>query len=466
MIEQGIGSRKAPPGDFEGRSAGIMATPLISGGSDRFEGDIRVPGDKSISHRALMVAAVAVGETAVHGLLESDDVLRTAAALESLGAEFACGDAGLCKIEGVGVGGLAEPDRVLDMGNSGTGTRLLIGLVASHPLTCHFTGDKSLCARPMARLTTPLRQMGARFVARGGSRLPLAVIGADTPVPLTYRLPVPSAQVKSAILLAALNAPGRTTVIEPRATRDHTEILLRHFGVDILVEDLDEDGRAITLTGQPEIMGCEVRVAGDPSSAAFPVVAALLVPGSEITLRDVGVNPLRMGLYETLRDMGADIAFENRREVAGEAVADLIVRAGALSGVEVPPERAASMIDEYPVLAVAAACAEGATTMHGLAELRVKESDRLAAVAEGLSACGVRVEEAEDSLTVHGAGGPPPGGGRIMSRLDHRIVMAFLVLGVAAKKPVHIDDGSVIDTSFPGFVDLMNDLGAHIGAEA
>ncbi len=443
-----------------------MATPLISGESRGFKGDVRVPGDKSISHRALMVGAVAIGETTVHGLLEAEDVLRTAAALESLGAEIARGDDGVCRVEGVGVGGLAEPDRVLDMGNSGAGTRQLIGLAASHPFTCHFTGDKSLCARPMARVTAPLQQMGARFIARRGVRLPLAVIGADSPVPVTYRMPVPSAQVKSAILLAGLNAPGRTTVIEPQATRDHTELLLRHFGVDVLVEDLDGRGRAITLTGQPEIVGREVRVAGDPSSAAFPAVAALLVPGSEITLRDVGVNPSRIGLYETLKEMGADIAFENRREVAGEAVADLVVRAGALNAVEVPPERAPSMIDEYPVLAVAAACAEGATIMHGLAELRVKESDRLGAVAEGLTACGVRVEETEDSLTVHGAGGPPPGGGRIMSRLDHRIAMAFLVLGAAAKRPVHIDDGSVIDTSFPGFVDLMNGLGARIRAEA
>ncbi|MEE8223484.1 MAG: 3-phosphoshikimate 1-carboxyvinyltransferase [Alphaproteobacteria bacterium] len=440
-----------------------MATPLISGGSDRFEGDIRVPGDKSISHRALMVAAVAVGETVVHGLLESDDVLRTAAALESLGAELARGDAGLCKIEGVGVGGLAEPDRVLDMGNSGTGTRLLIGLVASHPLTCHFTGDKSLCARPMARLTTPLRQMGARFVARGGSRLPLAVIGADTPVPLTYRLPVPSAQVKSSILLAALNTPGATTVIEPQATRDHTELMLQHFGARIDVRDEGEGARRITLEGQPELQARPVRVPGDPSSAAFPLVAAVITPGSEIVIPNVGINPLRTGLFATLLEMGAQVRFENERSDAGEPVADLIVQGSRLHGVEVPAERAPSMIDEYPILAIAAGFADGATTMKGLADLRVKESDRLAAITAGLSAIGVEFEESEDHLTVLGRSNSPPGGGTITSHFDHRIAMSFLVAGTATVNPVTIDDGRTIATSFPGFEALMNGLGADIG---
>ena len=442
-----------------------MATPLMSIRSGVLEGDVRVPGDKSISHRALILGAVAVGETAIDGLLESDDVMCTAAALGALGARIERGDDGVYRVQGVGVGGLAAPGTVLDMGNSGTGARLLIGLVASHPFTCHFTGDASLRARPMARVATPLRRMGARFVASPEMRLPLAVIGTEMPVPITYRLPVASAQVKSAILLAGLNTPGVTTVIEPAPTRDHSEIMLGHFGAEVGVTETGEGGRVITLAGQPEISGREISVPGDPSSAAFPAVAALLVPGSDVVLRGIGINPLRAGIYETLREMGADIEYRNRRLIGGEPVADIAVSAGALRGVDVPPDRAPAMIDEYPVLAIAAACAEGTTRLNGLGELRVKESDRLSAIAEGLAASGVEVEEGEDSLIIQGAGGPPPGGGRIESQLDHRIAMAFLILGMVADKPVHIDDASVIDSSFPGFAELMNGLGAEIREE-
>ena len=442
-----------------------MATPLMSIRASVLEGDVRVPGDKSISHRALILGAVAVGETAIDGLLESDDVMCTKAALGALGARIERGDDGVYRVQGVGVGGLAAPETVLDMGNSGTSARLLIGLVASHPFTCHFTGDASLRARPMARVATPLRRMGARFVASPEMRLPLAVIGTEMPVPITYRLPVASAQVKSAILFAGLNTPGVTTVIEPAPTRDHSEIMLRHFGAEVGVTEAGEGGREITLAGQPEISGREISVPGDPSSAAFPAVAALLVPGSQVVLRGIGINPLRAGIYETLREMGADISYRNRRQVGGEPVADIAVRAGALRGVDVPPDRAPAMIDEYPVLAVAAACAEGTTRLNGLGELRVKESDRLTAIAEGLAASGVKVEESEDSLIIQGAGGPPPGGGRIKSQLDHRIAMAFLILGMVADKPVYIDDASVIDTSFPGFAELMNGLGAEIREE-
>lgn len=446
--------------------------PLRSEPVDALTGEARVPGDKSISHRALMIGALAVGETRIEGLLEGEDVLRTAAAMRALGAavEREADDRGgrdgapegaRWRVRGRGIGGLQEPADVLDLGNAGTGARLLMGLLATHPCTSFLTGDASLRARPMARVATPLEMMGARIVARSGCRLPLAVLGATEPLPITYRLPVPSAQVKSAVLLAGLNAPGRTTVIEPEPTRDHTETMLRHFGVDIRVE-ATEEGRAVTLTGQPEICGRAVRVPADPSSAAFPLVAALLLPGSDIVLRGVGMNPHRIGLIETLREMGADIVETDRREEAGEPVADLRVRASRLAGVEVPAARAPSMIDEYPILAVAAAAAEGTTVMRGLAELRVKESDRLAAIARGLAACGVAVETGPDSLTVTGRGGRPPGGGTVAAGYDHRIAMAFLVLGMVSEAPVEIDDGTAIGTSFPGFAALMNGLGARI----
>ncbi len=441
-----------------------MAKPLVSSRADALAGTARVPGDKSISHRALMFGALAVGESVVEGLLEGDDVLCTAQAMRALGAEVERRADGSWRLFGRGVGGLAEPDGLLDMGNSGTGARLLMGLVATHPFTTFFTGDASLRSRPMRRITEPLGRMGAGFVTRSGGRLPAAVIGTAEPQPITYELPVASAQVKSAILLAGLNTPGETTVIEREATRDHTELMLRNFGATVTVDPLPEGGRRVTLTGYPELVGRHLRVPADPSSAAFPVVAALVVPGSDLRLPAVGINPLRTGLYQTLGEMGADLRFENSRVEAGEPVADLVVRFSELKGVDVPPERAPSMIDEYPILAVAAAFARGTTRMRGLAELRVKESDRLAAMAHGLAACGVRVEENKDSLTVHGTGAPPAGGATIAVNLDHRIGMSFLVLGMATAQPVAIDDGHTIDTSFPGFAALMNGLVANIGA--
>jgi 3-phosphoshikimate 1-carboxyvinyltransferase len=444
--------------------SGAAITPLVSKSAGPLRGQCRVPGDKSISHRALILGALAVGRTRVTGLLEGEDVLRTAQALRALGASLDRESDGVWLVKGVGIGGLGAPGDVLDMGNSGTGARLLMGVAATHPFTSFFTGDASLRRRPMARVTTPLREIGARIVASDGGRLPLAVLGAQNPLPIAYRLPVPSAQVKSAVLLAGLNAPGETIVEEPLPTRDHSERLMRHFGASVLVEATNDGGRRIRLKGQPELVGADLVVPGDPSSAAFPAVAALLVPGSEITIIGVGMNPLRAGLYATLAEMGADITLADERIAGGEPVADLVIRAGALTGVEVPAERAPSMIDEYPILAVAAAFAAGRTVMHGLAELRVKESDRLAAIAEGLSACGAAVTIAGDTLVIEGRG-PPQGGGAIAARLDHRIAMAFLVLGAAAERPVRIDDGATIATSFPGFAAMMNGLGAAIAEE-
>ncbi len=427
------------------------------------KGRVRVPGDKSISHRALILSALAVGETTITGLLEGDDVLRTAGALEALGARLVRTGPGAWRVAGSGVGGLAEPDTVLDLGNSGTGARLLMGAVAHNPILAFFTGDASLVKRPMGRVLKPLSEMGARALARGGDRLPLALQGASL-LPITYRLEVPSAQVKSAILLAGLGTPGMTTVIEPEPTRDHTERLLRHFGAEIAVDRINDHATAVSLVGCPELMGTTISVPGDPSSAAFAAVAALIVPGSEITLEGVCLNPLRTGLYATLREMGAVIVFENLREVDGEDVGDIRVSASALSGVEVPPERAPSMIDEYPVLAVAAAAARGRTVMRGLAELRIKESDRLAAIARGLSRVGVDVESLEDGLVIHGKGegAAVPGGCLIETQMDHRIAMAFLVLGLASGAPIAIDDAHMIATSFPGFADLMRGLGARL----
>ena len=439
-----------------------MAQPLTSRLARPLTGEARAPGDKSISHRALMIGALAVGKTEVTGLLEGEDVLCTANAMRALGAEVERGEDGVWRLQGRGIGGLIEPDDVLDMGNSGTAARLLMGLLATHPITCMMTGDASLRSRPMGRVITPLHKMGARFEARAGGRLPLTVIGTAQPLPISYELPMASAQVKSAILLGGLNAPGQTTVIEPQPTRDHTELMLRGFGATVEVEERSDGSRAVTVTGQPELTGRPVTVPADPSSAAFPLVAALLVPGSEVRLPGVGTNPLRTGLFATLREMGADLAFNNPRLEAGEPAADLVARFGPLTGVEVPAARAPSMIDEYPILAIAAACAHGTTRMHGLAELRVKESDRLAAMARGLTACGVRVEETEDSLTVHGTGQPPKGGAQIAVNLDHRIAMSFLVLGMVAQEPVAVDDARAIATSFPGFVELMNGLGADI----
>src|SRR5262245_16598632 len=434
--------------------------PVVPRKAAALSGTARVPGDKSISHRSLMLGALAVGETEIHGLLEGEDVLRTAAAMRQLGGEAERGADGVWRARGRGIGGLREAPDVLDLGNAGTGTRLLMGLVAPYDFVTFFTGDASLRSRPMARVSEPLSRMGARIVARAGGRPPLAVIGTAEPMPITYKLPVASAQVKSAILLAGLNTPGITTVIEPEPTRDHTELMLKGFGAVLKVEQTKE-GRAVSLTGQPEIFGRKIVVPGDPSSAAFPLAAALIVPGSDIRLPNIGLNPHRIGFIETLLEMGANITIENRREEAGEPVGDLRVRHGALRGVTVPPERAASMIDEYPILSVLAAYAEGETRMLGLAELRVKESDRLATMAQGLAACGVKVTEGKDSLSVSG-GKAPAGGVRIPVKLDHRIGMSFLVLGMAAQKPVEIDDAEAIGTSFPGFVDLMNGLGAVV----
>jgi 3-phosphoshikimate 1-carboxyvinyltransferase len=441
-----------------------VPTPLRSLKAPSLAGEIRVPGDKSISHRALMLGGLAVGETRIDGLLEGEDVLATAAALRAFGCTVVRDGVGAWRVRGLGVGGLHEPDGPLDLGNAGTATRLLMGVAAAHPFTSFFTGDASLRSRPMARVAQPLIDMGARIVARSNCRLPLAVIGSADLLPIVYTLPVASAQVKSAILLAGLHAPGETTVIEPQPTRDHTELMLRHFGAAVRVEALPEGARRVTVTGQPELAAADIVVPADPSSAAFPLVAAAIVPGSSVRCPGIGINPLRSGLLDCLVEMGADLTLENRRIAGGEPVADLVLRHTRLQGVVVPAERAPRMIDEYPVLAVAAACAHGTTVMHGLGELRVKESDRLSAIVEGLRAAGVTVAVDGDSLTVEGRGAPPPGGAAIAARLDHRIAMAFLVLGAATAEPMRIDDGSPIETSFPGFAPLMNALGLRIEA--
>ena len=435
--------------------------PMTARAGGPLTGVAEVPGDKSISHRALILGALSVGETHVTGLLEGQDVLDTAAAMRAFGAEVTRLGAGEWRVHGVGVGGFAEPEQVIDCGNSGTGVRLIMGAMASAPITATFTGDASLNKRPMGRVTDPLALFGAQAVGREGGRLPMTMVGARAPVPVRYVLPVASAQVKSAVLLAGLNAPGETVVIEPEATRDHTERMMRGFGASVRVEDTDA-GRVITLTGQPELTGQNVAVPRDPSSAAFAVCAALIVPGSEITVPGVSRNPTRDGLYVTLLEMGADIRFENVREEGGEPVADLRVRYSPdLHGVETPPERAASMIDEFPILSVVAACARGATVMRGVRELRVKESDRIDAMARGLEACGVRVEEEVDVFTVH-AMSKVPGGATAHSRLDHRIAMSFLVLGLVSERAISIDDGGPIATSFPMFEALMTGLGATI----
>jgi 3-phosphoshikimate 1-carboxyvinyltransferase len=439
--------------------------PLTARRGGALHGTAHVPGDKSVSHRALILGALTVGETHVTGLLEGEDVLATARAMRAFGSEVARGDDGTWTIHGVGVGGFGEPADVIDCGNAGTGVRLIMGAMATTAISATFTGDASLRRRPMGRVLDPLRLFGTESMGRAGGLLPLTLRGACEPVPVEYRLPVPSAQVKSAVLLAGLNAPGETVVIEAEATRDHTERMLRGFGATVAIEKLPE-GRAIRLTGQPELDPQTIVVPRDPSSAAFPVAAALLVPGSDVLVPNIGLNPTRAGLYETLAEMGADIAHENPREEGGEPVADLRVRHSALCGVEVPPERAPSMIDEYPVLACLAAFAEGRTVMRGLAELRVKESDRIAATVAGLRANGVEVEEHEDGMTVHGRGGEVPGGGTVATHLDHRIAMSFLLLGLAARQPVTVDDGAPIATSFPGFLPLMRSLGAEMESAA
>src|SRR5438132_10130108 len=412
-----------------------------------------------------VLGALAVGQTEISGLLAGQDGPATAAARNARGARAARAADGRGTVDGVGVGGLSEPDNLLDLGNSGTAARLLLGILATHPITAFVTGDASLRRRPMGRVVEPLSRFGARFVTREGARLPLVVSGAADPVPISYHLPVPSAQVKSSVLLAGLNSPGATTVIEPQATRDHTERMLRHFGAMVDSEPAGGGGKRITVEGYPELAAAPIAVPGDPSSAAFPLIAALIVPGSEITIEGVGINPLRTGLFECLSEMGADIALLNQRDEGGEPVADVRARFGTLTGADIPAERAPRMIDEYPILAVAAACARGRTVMRGLAELRVKESDRLSAIAAGLSRCGVAVTVDGDTLTVDGNGGPPAGGALIETQLDHRIAMAFLILGLAARLPVRIDDAAPIATSFPSFVELMNGLGAVIRRE-
>ena len=439
------------------------AIPMTARKSGPLRGTAEVPGDKSISHRSLILGALAVGETKVTGLLEGQDVLDTAKAMRAFGAEVTRQGPGAWSVHGVGVGGFAEPADIIDCGNSGTGVRLIMGAMATTPITATFTGDASLRKRPMGRVTDPLSLFGARAYGRQGGRLPMTIVGAANPVPVRYALPVASAQVKSAVLLAGLNAPGETVVIEREPTRDHSERMLRGFGAKLVVEKTAE-GDVITLTGQPELRPQTVAVPRDPSSAAFPVCAALIVEGSDILVPGVSQNLTRNGLYTTLAEMGAAIEFGNPREEGGEPVADLRVRfTGDLKGVEVPEDRAASMIDEFPVLSVVAACATGRTVMRGVKELRVKESDRIDAMARGLEACGVRVEEDEDTLIVHGmdAGGVP-GGATCATHIDHRIAMSFLVVGLASKKPVGVDDGSPIATSFPVFEGLMRGLGAQI----
>jgi 3-phosphoshikimate 1-carboxyvinyltransferase len=434
--------------------------PLAARAIGPLRGDVTIPGDKSVSHRALILGALAVGHTRIEGLLEGEDVLGTARAMQAFGADVTRDDAGVWHVRGVGVGGFREPEDVIDCGNAGTGVRLIMGAMATTPITAVFTGDASLRSRPMGRVTEPLALFGARAVGRTGGRLPLALTGSAAPGPVSYRMTTPSAQVKSAMLLAALNAPGVSEIIEIEATRDHTERMLRGFGAEVEVIE-GQGSRRILLTGQPELRPCDLSVPRDPSSAAFPIAAGLLVEGSEVRVPNVCLNPTRAGFYATLTEMGADLTFENQREEGGEPVADLVARFSALKGVEVPAERAPSMIDEYPVLAVLAACAEGTTVMRGVRELRVKESDRIDAMARGLEACGVRVEEAEDTLTVHGCGADGvPGGATVAARLDHRIAMSFLVLGLAAKAPVVVDDAAPIATSFPGFRPLMEALGA------
>jgi 3-phosphoshikimate 1-carboxyvinyltransferase len=436
-------------------------TPLESRASGPLSGTIRVPGDKSISHRSLILGALSVGETRVSGLLEGEDVLNTAKSMQTLGAKVERTGEFAWTVHGVGVGGFAQPATALDFGNSGTGCRLVMGAVAGCPVTAVFDGDASLRSRPMRRVLDPLGLMGAKVVAGGeGGRLPLTLQGARDPVPITYRTPVASAQIKSAVLLAGLAAPGVTTVIEQEASRDHTELMLKHFGAEIVTAAEGVHGRRIALTGQPELHGAEVIVPADPSSAAFPIVAALIVEGSDIVLPDVMTNPLRTGLFTTLREMGASIEEADVRGDAGEPMARLRVRASRLRGVEVPPERAPSMIDEYLVLAVAAGFAEGTTVMRGLQELRVKESDRLEATAAMLRVNGVKVEISGDDLIVEGRG-HVPGGGLVATHMDHRIAMSALVMGLAADTPVKVDDTAFIATSFPDFLPLMRQAGAE-----
>ncbi len=424
------------------------------------KGQAIVPGDKSISHRALILGALAAGETRISGLLEAEDVLNTAHVMGQLGATITHQGPGAWTVRGVGRGGFSAPDGPLDFGNSGTGSRLVMGAIATTPLTALFTGDESLCRRPMGRVFEPLALFGTETKARDGGLMPLTIIGAGEAKAVDYTVRVASAQVKSAMLLAALNAAGKSRITQHALTRDHTERMLRAFGADIVVAPLDGGGEIITLTGKPQLVATPIAVPRDPSSAAFAIVAALIVPGSEISLPGILLNPRRVGLFDTLKEMGADIETRNIRESGGETIGDLVVRSSALTGVEVPAERAPAMIDEYPILGVAAAFASGRTIMRGLDELRVKESDRLAAIVAGLRANGVRVEELEDGMIVDGMSGAVPGGGMVATHMDHRIAMSFLVMGLGARAPVTVDDVAMIATSFPEFEDLMRGLGA------
>ncbi|MEO8669267.1 MAG: 3-phosphoshikimate 1-carboxyvinyltransferase [Bauldia sp.] len=435
--------------------------PLTASRSAALKGAIRPPGDKSISHRALMLGALSLGETAIEGLLEGEDVLATAAAMRAFGATVTRTGNGAWVVKGLGVGGLLEPEGVIDYGNAGTGVRLAMGLAGSHAFATTFTGDASLVRRPMGRVLDPLRRMGVQVLARSGDRLPATIRGPDMALPIEYRLPVASAQVKSALLFAGLNTAGMTTIIEPIVTRDHTERMLAAFGAAIETSIGEDGARIIRLDGQRDLKAQRIAVPGDPSSAAFPIVAATIVEGSEVTVENVLLNPTRIGLIDTLLEMGGDIEVTNRRTVGGEDVGDVRVRSAKLKGVVVPAARAPAMIDEYPVLAVAAAFASGDTLMDGIGELRVKESDRIAAVAAGLAANGVAAEEGPESLLVHGRQGAA-GGGTVTTHLDHRIAMSFLILGLASEKPVTIDDGAPIATSFPEFRSLMTGLGARI----
>jgi len=433
--------------------------PLSSTPVSKLVGTISVPGDKSISHRSLILGTVSVGTTRIDGLLESDDVLATKRAMQALGAKIEkTNDQWI--VQGVGNGCLLEPEHPLDFGNAGTGSRLTMGLVASYDFPVSFVGDASLSSRPMGRVLNPLRETGLQVDAAEGDRLPLTIQGAPLSIPITYRVPVASAQVKSAVLLAGINIPGTTTVIEPIMTRDHTEKMLAGFGADINVVTDGEGNRHISINGQKELSAQDVLVPGDPSSASFAIVAGLIVPNSDITVRNVLLNPTRTGLYQTLQEMGADLTISNQRQSGGEDIGDVRVRSSKLSGVTVPADRAPSMIDEYPVLATAAAFAEGETTMLGLDELRVKECDRLAVTARGLEANGVNCTEGEDTLVV--IGGDVRGGGSVETHLDHRIAMAFLVMGMASQQPVQVDDTTMIATSFPEFRDLMSGLGANL----
>lgn len=434
--------------------------PAASRTANGLKGEVSVPGDKSMSHRSLMLGTLAVGETPIRGLLTGEDVMATAEAMRRLGAVIER-DGDDFQVSGVGVGGLREPMLPLDMGNSGTSTRLILGLLATHDLTAVVFGDASLNKRPMARVTDPLSQFGARFMARSGGRLPLAVQGTADAVPVRYVSPVASAQVKSAVLLAGLNAPGETTLVETTPTRDHTERMLRGFGA-IVNSEATDDGLAITLVGQPELRGTPVMVPGDPSSAAFLAVAGTIVPGSALTIANVMQNDHRTGLFQSLRDMGADLALLNSRKVAGETVADVRVASSSLKGCLIPADRAPSQIDEYPILSVAAAVASGTTRMEGLEELRVKESDRLAGIIDMLSAAGVVTRSGEDWLEIEGLGGPVPGGGLVETQLDHRRAMSTLILGMVSEQGMRVDDRNCILTSFPTFVSLFNQLGADI----